>query len=547
VSSAQQTAQATGRCPLCPAACEVSLAPSGPDAFRSEAPLTGGRGLCPRGSALGELTASRKRIVQASGGDGGRRQPLPLDEAYRRILAAAGEDTIVFCVSPALPVEELTAVAGWCDAWPQAKLCVSIEPAEDELLLGLEAGGAEYLSDDALAECDGFLVIGNAFAANPVCSRAVFDRRRDEPRTPLVVVDPGCGTAVKFATHALKVSPGMEASALSAVAAGAGLGGDAKGAAPPAEMPSAVAAGEALAGCKRLGVLVVAEYGRTPAWRQIGHLAARLAVERGGGVAPQTTGANALAAVRLAARAQGAGLSEIMHAGSSDVIALGGDLIGMLGWADAEVLAAAAALPNRTTAKADFVLPLAMPGELDGTLLQSGTGTLQTAALLAPPAGAVRASDIAAGLAREAGVSGPSELSEDLAARLENLPTPEPAPAMDDPPAPVLLLGRQAMHAGCGELTVHGSWQQAMQELPELRVSADDGAQWNLKNLDTVAVATEADGEPVRARVRMDPELAAGVVVLPEGLPQCRTLLPSRTDPASGAMLAVPTTARIEP
>ena len=50
-----QTPQATSRCTLCPAGCELGLAPAGPDTWRSEYPTGDEAGLCPRGSAMGEL------------------------------------------------------------------------------------------------------------------------------------------------------------------------------------------------------------------------------------------------------------------------------------------------------------------------------------------------------------------------------------------------------------------------------------------------------------------------------------------------------------
>ncbi|OPX23147.1 MAG: hypothetical protein B1H04_04010, partial [Planctomycetales bacterium 4484_123] len=198
---------------LCPAGCELTLAPAGPDKWRAEYPLQAGQGLCPRGSALGELLAHGRRILTAGRRQGDRLEAVDLARAYKEIASAPG-DGLVVLLDGNVPCEHMVAAAACCRDWPNVQLCLVLEPAEEQLLLGAEASGAEYLSGATLAECDGFVLVGDVFAANPTCAKGIFDHRRQAPRTPIVVIDAAAGTAAKFATHRLDIRPGGEAAAL---------------------------------------------------------------------------------------------------------------------------------------------------------------------------------------------------------------------------------------------------------------------------------------------------------------------------------------------
>ena len=476
----QQNQAASPRCILCPAGCRLQLVSSGPDAWRVEYPLTEATGLCPRGAVLGELLTHNRRIVAAARRSDGALHELSLQSALQEILSSAGEGPLTILLDGNLPCEQLSAAVSCCEKLSRAKLCLVVEPADEQLLLGTEATGCEYLSGEQLGGCDGFVIVGDAFAANPICSRGIFDRRNSEPRTPVVVIDPGAGTASKFATHLPTSRPGTELAVLSAVAAGAGITVDLPGLPDPGEMPSAATAGAAIAGCNRLAVIIAAEYGRGASWRQIGYLAGQLAKALGGGVAPQTVGANALAAVRLGNQAGTVSLAEALGDAGGVRIAIGVDVLGMLGWCGSSdgqrrptIHVAAAALPNCTTDAAEFVLPVAMAAELGGTFLFDGANPVRVTPLLPPPAGVLSPGELIAALAEEAGVAAPEIPSAvDPPARIE-AEQPAATREWDDPFAPVLLLGRQACDSGCGALTGHGSWQRGVTETAELRFSAD--------------------------------------------------------------------------
>ena len=171
MNRSEQHTTSVARCVLCAATCELSLLSPGPDQWRTEVAAGSGGGLCPRGSALAELATHRRRILQPRiRSDGGWRE-LALADAADAILARATDGQIVFLADGQWPLEQLGGIAAWCAAWPGASLCVVVEPAERDLLWGLEASGCAYPPQSALAECDGFLLIGDVFAANPACSR----------------------------------------------------------------------------------------------------------------------------------------------------------------------------------------------------------------------------------------------------------------------------------------------------------------------------------------------------------------------------------------
>jgi len=543
VVGSQQMLKAGACCTLCPAGCGVQRVQAGPDVWRIDPPLRDTGGLCPRGVTLGELLNHRKRILwPARREDGGWRQAT-MDDVASAVAAAARERGVTVFLDANVPCEQLSAAASWCRAWPGAKLCLVLEPAEEQLLLGVEAGGAEHVGEDALADCDGFLIVGDAFAANPRASRGVFLRRTEQARTPIISIDPAGGTAAKFATHAVPVVPGQEAGALAALAAGAGVRIDLAGLAVP-KNPAARAAGEALARCERPAVLLAAEHGRTAAWREVGYLASQLAAAMGGQIACETAGANALAALRYGAKQGTVGLAEALADRAAAWVVVGCDLLGMLGWTGVPILAAAAAMPNETTNAAGFVLPVALPAEMAGTFLLSGLREAAVEAVLPPPAGVPTPGELIEKLALAAGAGVPVEPDEP--APFERLACDPPAAvACADPDGLVLLFGRQAAQAGCGALTGHGAWQQAVAPLPELRLSEADAEAMGVAPL--AAVGVSANGTSVRAVAHVSRQTPRGVAVLPEGSAACRRLAACEIDESAGQVLARPAVVEITP
>jgi hypothetical protein len=552
VNGTGSSTDVSSRCTLCPGGCELHLAAAGADAWHAEYPLRRAQGVCPRGSSLPELMTHPRRIVSAARrGDDGR-VALSLQRALDEVIDAAGAGRITLCLDGNLPCDQLLQAAAWCRQWGQADLCLVVEPADEQLLLGVEASSAAYLSPADLAGCDGFVIVGDAFAADPACSHGVFERRSAQSKTPIVSIDPAGGTGAKFATHRVRTPAGGEHAALAQVAAAAGL--EAAGAPSGAALPSAQAAGRAIADCERLGVLVAAEYGRGAPWRRIGLLAGRLAQARGGGVAPQTVGANALASVRLTCAARGLQLlrlSEALTGRDGSLVVIGCDLLGRLGWRGVEgmdLIAAAAALPNRTTAAARLLLPVAMSGEQGGAFLLDGDRPVTVAPLLAPPAGVPSAAELVAELARRAGAVAPPPVEMDWGRRCRaDAPPASAAVGWQDPAGPLAVLARGAAHAGCGALTALASWQRQVEDLPEVRLSAELADELAVKNLAAVTVsAGDGAAERVRARVRVAPELSGRTLVLPEGVAAVRALGPCRVQVDAAAVVSEPIAVKVD-
>lgn len=170
-----------------------------------------------------------------------------------------------------------------------------------------------------------------------------------------------------------------------------------------------------------------------------------------------------------------------------------------------------------------------------------GQKPVEVAALMAPPAGVQTPGDLVVSLARAAGAAEQTAKAE-VPARLSG-EAPAAAPAGEPPAAPALLLGRQAAHFGCGTLTGHASWQGDLQALPPLRISAADARKMQLPNLSVVTVSV--NGASLRARIRVAPELPAGAIVLPEGMPEARALIPAKVDAENDAVLAEPQAAQV--
>ncbi|MHC4295161.1 MAG: hypothetical protein ACYSTL_06210, partial [Planctomycetota bacterium] len=201
MTGSQQHQASTARCTLCPAGCGLELVSTGPDAWRIEYPLTETTGLCPRGASLGELLYHPSRILSPTKRRNDCSHEISLDTAMQEIIDLAAGKDLTILLDGNLPCEELSAASAWCKASIRMKLCLVIEPSDEQLLLGTEASGAKYLSSDKLAKCDGFVIVGDAFAANPICSRGIFERCQSEPGTPVLTIDPAAGTASKFASH----------------------------------------------------------------------------------------------------------------------------------------------------------------------------------------------------------------------------------------------------------------------------------------------------------------------------------------------------------
>lgn len=511
------------RCTLCPALCELELAWKGPDIPRVEYPRQSGKGLCPRGAAMGELLASPSRIRKAA--ISGRQ--VPMLDAVASIAERIKDNGAIFFIDANLPLEEVVAVAETVSGWQQAELCLIGSPEDEQLILGLEASGAAYIAQEDLSQCDGFVVIGDVFATNPRCSRYVLDVLMSNRRAPMVVIDSSGSIVAKFARTLISCKPGEEIEALKS-----------------GELTAAVEP------CKKLGVIVSAEPARGRIWRQLGFLAGQLAKSHGGGVAVQTAGANAIAAIRLNQQYKLTPLAEAVSPGVEKTrIAIGVDILGILDRLEVEVAVAAAAVPNETTKSAEIVLPVPLPCEMEGNFLQSGHRLTKVSALMPSPAGVPSVSELVKMIASSAGFKA-SAFSGKLPA-LEPITIDAPAALAesagvfdDDAGSKTLTMFRQSTHHYAGTLTSQASWQGKGNSPFQVRINPADAAELGLKDLDTVRLETKSAGTV--AQVQVVEHIPAGTLAVPEGYPQGRRLIRYEIDSELQAVVSYPAKVKLE-
>ncbi|GAI38013.1 unnamed protein product, partial [marine sediment metagenome] len=241
--------------------------------------------------------------------DGGNPRSVTLTEVVAAVAQAAKSVPTTLLIDGNLPCEDITAALALAAA-SRGKINAGVYlPAEDEATLdGLAASRTRLFTPEELTECDAILVVGDAFATHPVISRAVHALRRRNGRTPLVVVDSLAGRTAIFATHPLVVRAGAESRILAVIAEKLGVGKlkplqvKLEEAASEAGVGAdeLAAAADAIAGAKRLGVILRAEIGKAPNWRQIALLSGLIASAREGGVTACLTYGNALGGYRLA-------------------------------------------------------------------------------------------------------------------------------------------------------------------------------------------------------------------------------------------------------
>jgi anaerobic selenocysteine-containing dehydrogenase len=277
----------------------------------------------------------------------------------------------------------------------------------------------------------------------------------------------------------------------------------------------------------------------------MGYVAGKLANAHGGGVSVQTSGANALTAVRARQELGLMPLAEGTSSGQADTVrvALGVDVLGLLGWSGPPLAVAAAAVPNQTTESAELILPIALPCEVGGTFLQAGTRPVRSAPLLAPPAGVPTPVQLLRALAEAAGVRVASWSGRQPS--LDRVALAEPAEVAGRPTnCRMITTGRQATHDDGGGLTAWASWQGQVQPLAELRVSPADAGELGLADLDEVNV--ETDSHCTRARIRIVTQLSPGTLTVSAGFPEARKLVPYATDAEQDVLVSDPAPVRVD-
>lgn len=531
------------RCNLCSLGCFLSVARSAhgymaPEYRHDVPPLR--RGACNRGNMTPDLMEHVRRVLSARFTDVKKPADVPLEPAFGRIADEVRASGATLVIDGNLPCEDIAAGLALA-AGSKGKIApVVYLPAEDEAVLdGLAAANTKFMTPEELAGCDALLIVGDAFATHPVISKPVHDLRRRNPRLPLIVVDSLVGRTEIFANLPLLVKPGTESRVLGAMALGAGVSGlgamaeDASKVAGAAGVSAEAlsAAVRAVAGAKKLGVIVRAEIGKATDWDRVGLLAGLIAGAKGGGVAACLTYGNAMGACRLSHTA-GAGPAPA----SETMIVLGTDIASVLSEGECaatmdrvKMLVAAGALPSPTTDAANVVLPMAFNFESGGTTVTGSGEIIAVDSIVDPPGDAKPAGELARILAEMLGIAGVERKVD--AKRFEHMPLANAKAIIERveslPAEPRLgefaaVTHSDAIHFHTGSMTGLMAWPQWMAPAPTVLMNSADAEALGIEAGERVIVeSSEGQGE---AKAELAKGHARGVVAVSSGFAAMRGL-----------------------
>ncbi len=546
------------RCNFCSLGCYVSLAESAQEEVRPEydhdvPPMR--KGVCGRGNMTAELLRHPRRCISARIAEHGLIHEAKLDEAVKTAAGAVWSDGGTLLIDGNLPCEDIaTAIKLAASSAGKISARVFLPPEDESALEGFAASGAKLFTPENLVECDAFLIVGDAFGTHPVISRPIHDARRKNPRMPLVVVDSARGHTSIFASALVTVRPGGESRVLAAIAAACGVAD--LGMLAPIPNDAGAPAGDvanaarAVAGAKKLGVILRAEPGKASNWDQAVFLAGKIAEAKGGGVALCLTYGNAMGAYRLAKMA-GVPVGASVQAANT-LIALGGDPATAMMKEEAatlhalRTLVAANSMPVATMEMAHVALPLAFNFEAGGTTI-TGSGEIVRVEWVADaPGQAVLPGVLVEELAKSLGIQGivrdvnredleavPSAEAAKITAR------PHPALAAAGMGEDVLVTQSDSVHFHTGSLTSMCAWPAYWAPEPVVTIGAKEGESLGVIAGDRVRIIT-AEGR-CEARADVSKAQPTGVAAVSGGFVVSRSLFPWNSSRRTG-----PTTARIE-
>ena len=511
------------------------------------------QGLCFRGHYISELISHPSRLDLATVREPDRVRTLAPAEALRRVAALLPtlRDEVAVVIDGNLPCEELDAcVHATRGDLGLNRVTVFIPLADEALLRGLAAAPARRIGRDALADCDVILAVGDPFATHPLVAGPVLEAVAKARGHCLLNIDSLRGRTARFATDFCQVRPGGEPAALAGLLRLMGFAEavpqlselDASRAARMAGVPPAALErlAHALLRAERLGVVLSLPEGRCGAASAAAALAAKVADARAGGVCPLLTYGNAVGAWRTASALKtqplASLLADIREGKVKKLIVLGTDLVAALPAAElasAEITLAASPMPSATTARARFVVPMALWFEIGGTALDGAVEQRRVQAAAAPPGGALSAAAILRALGpRQEEPRLEGEESAKLQAELSAILGAAPEVALADalgkpadwaPPAAQgrLLLVSRADSKGFadGSMTTQLAWPALTEPRAVLLLSPQDA-----QGLPSAEATVRTDGLAVTLPVEASADVPPGVAAVSPRFPETRAL-----------------------
>ncbi|MCK4284388.1 MAG: hypothetical protein KAX44_08735 [Candidatus Brocadiae bacterium] len=535
------------RCLLCSMHCPVGarLDALGHVSTVYPADLGLDQGACVRALTAARLVDAPERILNARKAD----EPATVDVVIRDIVASSGRDTSQAAVIVDLnrPLEGVLALAALCREGG-VRFC-GYAPLQDMPLV--RAGLAACPPFAEIAECDLVVAVGDPFSSHPAVARPVRDMQFGERGNRLVCVDVAWGRTCAAANEALLVEPTKLAGfvAALAVACGAQAVGDALGGKSaeeicstlnlPADKVAALASG--LKGAKAAGILLSHSLGRYAHGAAVAAAVKEMAGALGARAWPLLVSTNSGVVPRLKKTFGAVELGELIRdaeAGRIKALYVFGVDLGVALpqklWMQlrdkCELITWAGSLAGAFAQQADYVLPLALPWEEEGTVLDAGGRPAEFVPPLAKPATVLSLNQLAGRLADAAG-AGPTPapaVGELLSAgaeeaALDELVGPDILAAEEPGSGQAVVVGAPEPHGYAGGMTLaYSSWQQRIAAEEAASLSPDLAAELDLPESGAVELH---NGAEVAVACKTARDGTGKVVALPSHTASLRDLL----------------------
>jgi hypothetical protein len=489
------------------------------------------QGACVRGVTAARLTSAENRVFSARLGGEPAGTGAALDLLIGR-AQEAGPGAIAAMVDINRPLEGIAALAGLARAGGDgARVCAFVAPADVPFLA---AGIGSCPPFGEIQACDVIVSVGDVCSTHPAVARPLRAMQRANRRNRWISIDTAPGRSTRAANASVLVGPDALAGAVASLA---GEGTD---------DAVASAAAEPFGRAQKPGLLVSCSPGRYAAPSAVLAAAARVAKVRSASLwaLPGCTNSLALPSLnrQLGLRPMADVLKAIEAGAVKVLLVLGFDPSSVLprsvwqGWIGAcDTVAWAGSVDCAFAQAADVVLPLALPWEEEGTVLDVQGVRRSWPAWQPPPAGIPSVAGLAGMMADRADMPAPPAPSlEGIQIR-----TGGPAPGTESAPAgsgeeAVTLVGAPETHAHSGGISLAGErWQ--------LRVAAEgralcSAAAWPAGLRDgeaLIRVGGEA-GAPVVGEMAPVDGWSGRVVAMPDHWPLLLELLEWRVAGGAG-------------
>jgi anaerobic selenocysteine-containing dehydrogenase len=454
-----------------------------------------------------------------------------------------GADSVALILGPCSTHEEVDAAWGWAQKLGTRQVGIQLADGDGELIRAerCDVQGSTVATLEDLEGADLVIAIGDVLISHPILAKRVLNAKYRDKANRLVVIDPShCNTAW-FADYHLRNIPGTEPLVI------AGLVGEGPlSLSPPAVYEGTGVPENALASVRqtlRSAQKAVIVYNSTIAKTgdpellslEVRHLSAqhRDRVR----YLPLYNGGASFGLARSAAARGARTVPQIIEAikagGIRTLIVVGEDLLSsypspFIGGAldNLDLLTVCDLLPNATTQKAHYVLPVSLWLETEGTVNSWNGREEHWEPVLPPPSGARQIRHLFAGWS---GTSAPAPVQgstplisfevEQVKARLNAMLEAKRAAREPNREFPYLLYGHHdSFHFGNGYITRQVHWTMFNAPDPVLTIHPKDAGAIGLGTGDRVVVTSKVGEAEIACEVteRVSPTFVSAPIHFPE-------------------------------